>query len=107
MNDAAVMQRTQLAEFLWLETLRSRKRGLHRLGSERRRDDLTKKKKEARTSQTRTVVLSVAKELSEIKISDFTSLFDPRFFFDPRFLLYLPSKSPNKDETRTIRKPLL
>ena len=29
------------------------------------------------------------------------------FFFDPRFLLYLPSKSPNKDETRTIRKPLL
>ena len=53
------------------------------------------------------VVLSVAKELSEIKISDFTSLFDPRFFFDPRFLLYLPSKSPDKDETRTIRKPLL
>ena len=52
-------------------------------------------------------ILSVAKELSEIKISDFTSLFDPRFFFDPRFLLYLPSKSPNKDETRTIRKPLL
>ena len=42
-------------------------------------------------------ILSVAKELSEIKISDFTSLFDPRFFFDPRFLLYLPSKSPNKD----------
>ena len=53
------------------------------------------------------VLMSVAKELSEIKISDFTSLFDPRFFFDPRFLLYLPSKSPNKDETRTIRKPLL
>ena len=57
--------------------------------------------------QHRYQVLSVAKELSEIKISDFTSLFDPRFFFDPRFLLYLPSKSPNKDETRTIRKPLL
>ena len=53
------------------------------------------------------LLLSAAKELTEIKISDFTSLFDPSFFFDPRFLLYLPSKSPNKDETRTIRKPLL
>ena len=28
-------------------------------------------------------------------------------FSDPRFLLYLPSKSPNKDETRAIRKPFL
>ena len=32
MNDAAVMQRTQLAEFLWLETPRSRKAGLTSFG---------------------------------------------------------------------------
>ena len=56
MNDAAVMQRTQLAEFLWLETPRSRKAGLTSFGLRKTRDDLTKKKKEARTSQTRTVV---------------------------------------------------
>ena len=34
MNDAAIMQQTQLAEFLWLVTLQSRKRGSHRLGSD-------------------------------------------------------------------------
>ena len=34
MNDAAIMQQTQLAEFLWLVTLHSRKRGSHRLGSD-------------------------------------------------------------------------
>ena len=34
MNDAAIMQQTQLAELLWLVTLQSRKRGSHRLGSD-------------------------------------------------------------------------
>ena len=34
MNDAAIMQQTQLAEFLWLVTLQSRKRGSHRFGSD-------------------------------------------------------------------------
>ena len=53
-----------------------------------------------------TNVLSVAKELSEIKISDFTSLFDPRFFFDPQILALSPLKESQQRRNQDHSKAL-
>ena len=51
------------------------------------------------------VLLSVAKELSEIKISDFTSLFDPRFFSTPDSCSISPQRVPTKTKPGPFESP--